>query len=280
MLKRLIQKSIIKVKWELVAAKRHLFPGIPTDSWLAKAKNLHKGERCFIIATGPSLNDLDLSHLKGEVCFGVNGTYKLDDVDLTYFVYVSNWWHKQHIEGMKNVRCKRRFIQNSLKSELESNVPTSWYQKINPRYNSRYNTPLPVPAGFSHRPDCFINAGGSVVFVCLQLAYYLGFQEINIIGLDHSYSKEHDGKLKKHGGAALKIQNSEQTHFAKDYSPPGTEAPIDLMAMERGYRLAKTAFEKDGRIIRNASARTQLDVFPKVDYSTLFPKVVESESHL
>ena len=31
-----------------------------------------KKDRCFILGTGPSINDIDLSHLEDEVTIGVN----------------------------------------------------------------------------------------------------------------------------------------------------------------------------------------------------------------
>lgn len=46
---------------------------------LSKYKNRHKGQRCFIVANGPSLTskDLDLLHERGEVAFGMNRIYKM-----------------------------------------------------------------------------------------------------------------------------------------------------------------------------------------------------------
>ena len=35
-------------------------------------KNTHVGERCFVVATGPSLTFEDLNALKDEFCFGMN----------------------------------------------------------------------------------------------------------------------------------------------------------------------------------------------------------------
>lgn len=266
-----IKELLGKVEFEIeklkLAYSYHPF----VDEWIKSAKDLHKGKRCFIIATGPSLNKLDLSKLKGEICFGVNGTYMLNNVDLSYFVYVSDWWHKQHIEGLRTVKCIRRFLACEVQNELASVVPTTWYNKIDPKYHSRWKTPLPVPAGFSYKPDRYIYAGGSVVFVCLQLAFYMGFSEVIIIGLDHSYSRKKDNDFKKHGGGFLKTSSGTDTHFSSVYNKPGAiDSHIDLDAMERGYNLADKAFEKNGRHIFNASAKTQLTVFQRVDFDSLF----------
>jgi len=239
------------------------------EGWLANAENMHKAERCFIIATGPSLNDLDLSLLKDEITFGVNGTYMLDNVDLTYFAYVSNWWHKDHIEGIRNVRCKRRFLPSEYRLELDSSTPTSWYRRIMPTRESKYGPSLPVPLCFSRHPSNYIMAGGTVVFVCLQLAFHMGFDEVIIIGLDHSYTQNCGKELPKQSDY-LKVDGEDQSHFASNYFKAGTRAHVNLQEMERGYELAEKAFRKEGRKIFNASAKTKLEIFPRIRYEDLF----------
>lgn len=46
---------------------------------LASLKGIHHGERCFIIATGPSLTMEDLKKLKSEYTIGVNSLVKVID---------------------------------------------------------------------------------------------------------------------------------------------------------------------------------------------------------
>ena len=46
------------------------------QSFLSSLRDKHKGERCFIIANGPSLNKIDISLLKDEITIGCNGIYK------------------------------------------------------------------------------------------------------------------------------------------------------------------------------------------------------------
>ena len=45
---------------------------------LQKLKNIHKGERCFIVANGPSLTsgDLNMLYNNKEITFGMNRIYK------------------------------------------------------------------------------------------------------------------------------------------------------------------------------------------------------------
>ena len=238
------------------------------DEWLENAKDKHKGQRCFILATGPSLNKIDLSKLHDEILFGVNGTYKLSDVHLTYFTYVSNWYWKHHVEGIRSVRCERRFIPGNL-SELASSVPTSWLNVFTPRYFTGDRQPLPVPSHFSVEPGKYIFSGGTVLYLCFQLAFYMGFKEIILLGVDHSYGKE-DVEAKQHGGTIIKLVGADTAHFDKDYVPDNIAYHVDLDAMERGYEIVCKVFTNDGRRVLNASPGTHLTTFPVVSYNDLF----------
>jgi hypothetical protein len=39
---------------------------------LEKFREIHKGERCFVVANGPSLKKTNLDLLRGELTFGLN----------------------------------------------------------------------------------------------------------------------------------------------------------------------------------------------------------------
>ena len=235
------------------------------DPWLAKSKDLHKGERCFLLGCGPSLNKVDLSLLKGQHIMGVNGTILIDTIELEYFVSVSNYWWKQHIEPLIAHRCKRRFLPLFIDG-IDSDCPTTWLRVIDIRHHRRLTDANPW--FFSTEADRYVVLGGSVIIVCLQILYHLGFSEVVILGLDHDYGFE-DDKLKKKGGMYLKSENI-VAHFTNDYYPVGVDVHLDIGAMERGYQLAHDAFINDGRKILNASPGTKLEIFPKVEYNLLF----------
>lgn len=243
---------------------------LKADSWLKKNKNLHDGGRCFIIATGPSLNQLDLSKIKNEYTIGVNGIYKIaDPINLDYYIYVSEWYWKYHIDGIKNLKCKRKFLPIHFSEYLNSNNPTSWINILRPRYYTKLGYKQKVPIDFSLNPHEFFYAGGTVIFLALQLAYYLGFKEVIILGLDHTYRKD-DYKNKKHGGYFYNTTGGDNAHFDQEYTPEGVDVHVDLEAMEHGYVIAKNIFEKSGRKILNASPNTMLDIFEKIEYDKLF----------
>lgn len=56
-------------------------------------KGYHQGERCFIIASGPSAKNMDFSWLKNEITICVNQSYKLLDFEPTYIcISDENLW--------------------------------------------------------------------------------------------------------------------------------------------------------------------------------------------
>jgi len=46
---------------------------------LKRFKDIHKGEECFIVGTGPSLTKDDIELIRGKYSFGVNTLYKIYD---------------------------------------------------------------------------------------------------------------------------------------------------------------------------------------------------------
>ena len=77
--------------WRLLQARRNYFDrvgmtwgkfGIPrfthragSQQRLALMRDKQKGRRCFIIANGPSLKQLDMTQLQSELTIGCNGIY-------------------------------------------------------------------------------------------------------------------------------------------------------------------------------------------------------------
>jgi hypothetical protein len=96
--------------------------------------------------------------------------------------------------------------------------------------------------------------GGTVTYVALQIAFYMGFQRVYLIGVDHSFKNHTPG-------------SADPNHFDPRYARPSRlRLPPDIPAMEVAYRTAKEAYERDGRQILDATVGGQLDVFEKVPF--------------
>jgi hypothetical protein len=218
-------------------------------------KNIHAGERCFIIANGPSLQKTDLSLLKNELTIGMNRIYLVEEVNgfSPTYLAVSDIPIQldQFTEEYNNLRMSRFFIWNTRKKF--SKQPNLMFFKQSFKMN--------------FQPDLLkpIGAGKSVTYFCIQLAYYMGFDEVILIGKDHSYDVE--GKP----GEIVISDGKEQNHFIKGYYKPSQKWKIpNYKEEEYSYKLARNAFENDGRKIYDATIGGKLDVLEKVDYRTLF----------
>jgi hypothetical protein len=109
--------------------------------------------------------------------------------------------------------------------------------------------------------------GFSVTYTTMQLAYYMGFKEVYLIGKDHSYNTA------EKPGNTIKSNGTEDNHFIKGYYKPGmTWVAPDYQSEEYAYKLARMAFENDGRIIKDATVGGKLEVFEKIDFYSLFKK--------
>src|SRR5262249_12409911 len=87
-------------------------------------------------------------------------------------------------------------------------------------------------------------AGGTVTYASMQLAYYMGFDEVVLIGVDHSFVD------KGPPNRTVESKGADPNHFHPEYFGEGFRWQLpDLEMSERAYEMARRAFEADGRRI-------------------------------
>ena len=119
--------------------------------------------------------------------------------------------------------------------------------------------------GFSADPLKIVYESATVTNVCLQLAYYMGFSTAILIGVDHSFS------TKGTPHTTVVSAGPDQDHFSPNYFGKGFRWQLpDLDTSEKGYALARHAYEDDGREVLDATVGGKLEIFPKVQYKDLF----------
>ncbi len=216
--------------------------------WTPKAfRNKHLGQRVIIAANGPSLNDVNFKLLKDDIIIGMNRGYLKEDMRLTYLVCCNGQVQKDYGEEIIDVPTKATFITAGQERLWQPHV-----------YGMRYDPTVRFCPDF----DAPIYQGHTVSFIALQLAYYMGFSKVILIGLDHNYPRAEGHKTNK-----LIVSVGEDTdHFDPKYFEEGVtwETP-NLPRSEEAYQLAKDAFEGAGRAIINASSFSNLEVFDRMD---------------
>lgn len=267
MIKKIIKKIIPNTILEQ--------PGYFVKADVDKLKALHnkfKGQRCFIVGNGPSLNKLDLSLLKDENSFAVNGIfYKTREMGYkpTFYVVEDRHVMKDNIEEINKYDCDYKFFPTAYKKQVTNFKNTIFFNMDVGFYveESKYFE----KSRFSKDCSEDIYCGQSVTFINLQLAYYLGFSEIYLIGMDFSYAIPESAKLIK--GAVIESTEDDINHFHPDYFGKGKKwHDPKLHNVLQSYKLHKKIFEEDGRKIYNATSGGKLELFDRVDYNSLFQK--------
>jgi hypothetical protein len=222
---------------------------------MAALKDKHRGERCFIIGNGPSLRNTDLSLLKDEVTFGLNRIYLLFEqmgFATTYYVAVNELVVEQCAqEIVEQVPCPK-FISWRAHDLIDFTADMMF---LNSRGGFRFYADITEGVG----------EGATVTYVAMQIAYYLGFGKVVLVGVDHSFA----AKGAPH--TPVVSEGDDPNHFDPEYFGKGFRWQLpDLETSELAYRAAKYEFERDNREIVDATIGGRLQVFPKVDYRTLF----------
>ncbi len=207
--------------------------------------NIHKGKRCFIIATGPSLTISDLEKLDNEYTFGMNSIAMICDKTNwkpTYYGIQDEYVYRNIESSIKNCGFKNIFVGSNLIKFFD--IPQSFY--VFPFNILKHKFPnAKLFTKFSKDCSLTVYDGYSITYSLIQLAVYMGFTEIYLLGADCSY-------------------NGKKQHFIE-------HGVIDKTADKAGdrmrfaYREAKKYADNNGIKIYNATRGGELEVFERVN---------------
>ena len=160
---------------------------------LETLKDSYKGEKCFIICTGPSLKRKDLLNIIDSNYFsiGMNGGIKLSkELNFTYdFYMVQDIQVYEKIKSDFNKYNGLKIIGSTIFYK-HNNVSYDFYYYLDMLGHLGETFKTPYNTRFSNDASKVIYDGYTVAFSAVQFAYYLGFSEINIIGMDAKYDKD------------------------------------------------------------------------------------------
>jgi hypothetical protein len=230
-------------------------------------KNKHRGQAGVIVASGPSLNDINFEKLKKIPTIGMNRIYLLyDKTDFrpAYYCLEDHLVAEDNASEINSLTGSVMFIPKDLSYCINGNK-NILYANLIRRYKGAKQQ-----SRFSEDFAEKVYWGGTVTYYALQLAYYLGFEKVYLVGLDHNYTRPDYAK----GPTKVISRGADINHFDPRYFGKGKRwhAPDDLISrMEISYREAKRVFEKSGRQIINATPKSNLseDVFIKTDLESI-----------
>jgi hypothetical protein len=265
--KATLRDTLPKPIWSALATSKRYVLGLPDElSWwlgvqgresrdrLRALKDRHLGQRCFIIGNGPSLRKTDLSLLENEYTFGLNRIYLLFDqlgFATSYHVTVNALVAQQCGREMSQLPCPK-FVAWHARRLVDFTPDTMFLVS---RRGPRFYTS--VARG--------IWEGATVTYVAMQIAHYLGFRKVILVGVDHSF------ETKGQPHATVISRGDDPNHFSPRYFGKGFRWQLpDLETSELAYRLAREQFERSGGEIVDATVGGKLQVFRRVPYESCF----------
>lgn len=260
---------LITVYDSTISKERQEIPHIDVYDWtlyadaykndrIAAMKDKYKGQRCFIVATGPSLtmDDLETLHNHQEFCISMNSIFKcfadtkwrpnqymIVDTDA-----ISLWENE-----MKELDVEQKFVADSQMYFDYETLSKDWYV-----YHSVFGRESLGGDAFSDDFSVKAYHSGTITNICIQLAVYLGFSEIYLLGVDFTREK---GKVK---------------HFHADINEDDviyeSEAWLEILYKYslKEYQASRKYADSHGIKIYNATRGGALEVFERVDFDSLF----------
>ena len=223
---------------------------------VSQFRDNHQGQRCFILGNGPSLRAMDLALLANEITIGQNAIYKL--FMPSYLCSINGLWLNQVGDDLFDLvsGTTHKFI-GLPGGELQ-------YGKAQDRGDWTYIGRC-LDCVFSQDLMLGFRGGNTVTSCSLQLAFYLGFKQVILIGVDHHFGRQ--GRPHE----TVVADGRDQDHFIPDYFPEGMKWQLpDLRGSEWFYEVANRTYEAHGRKIINATAGGKLEVFERRPYEDCF----------
>lgn len=238
-----------------------------------KLKDIHKGDRCFILATGPSIRHQNLKLLQGETCIAVSNFLVHPDyavINPKYYCIApyhppitEDAWQKWMDEIEKGTKGAKLFFGMSDRDRNEKNGRFRDRDLYYLKFGEWWGRDVPNNIDISRT----IPGPQSVTIMALYVAIYMGFERIYLLGCDHDWflhinKSSHFYREEDH---AL-VKSGYNEWFQEDLEEE-FQSHVTLWQQYKGIR---EITNKNDTLIFNATEGGLLDVFPRVKYESLF----------
>lgn len=220
---------------------------------IERYKGIYPNGRCFIIGLGPSLSyqDLEVLYQHQEVCISVNSIYRIFEQTNwrpTYYVTTEDSVMKYEkdlvLNSMKGVNC---FISDEYEPFCrEQHDDNIMIYHLGRQWKDHGYIP------FSEDFAKIAYNNGTVLYAALELAVYMGFKEIYLLGVDAS---------------GINGKYDTYKHFYEESNPVGICFSDQVYV---SYVSAKRFADQHSINIYNATRGGELEVFERVNFDKLF----------
>lgn len=236
-----------------------------------KLKDCHTGSRCFILGAGSSIKKQDIRKLEGEIVISVSNTFVHPD-----FTRIKPRYHivPSLIQSHGEIFKEEKFLA-WLKAMEDSTGDAEMFFHIGDREMiernglfknrivhwveyTRWKGDFDASIDLMRVPNIW-----SVSELALTVALYLGFEKIYLIGIDHDWFNGLHVYFFDHRKEHLLRPDMNNLSFVDSEFQMRRHADI-FKKYKYLYSIKKNVFNA------NANKNHYLDVFPWVDYNTLF----------
>lgn len=237
-----------------------------------KFKNIHKGKACYILGSGPSILNQDLTLLKGKDVITQNNFFAHKDIKVInpkYHCVVPKYQPKSFDQDWKNW-----FTQ------MEENMPneTTYFMGLNTKYivdntnlkNNTYYLKTGLHPLFIIRPSFNICKRimniPTALTQCLHIALYMGYKNIYLVGMDFSQQCTYTNrdKMRFYGNSEITKNSYEKETENKLFSTG--RAFFNRWVTYVQLNLLKKYAIRNGQRIINLTDGGFLDAFERKDY--------------
>jgi hypothetical protein len=183
--RRRIRTSYINIRIRMLSKK------------VVNFKDIHKGESCFIIGNGRSLTVEDLNRIKNQVSFSSNRmNLFLNEAEWEpyYYTFIDARMAINFFDEVYNMKKKQMFVvvTDAGYTPLKKQFAKDCIFLISYHEHEKNGDPK-----FSEDLSEKMNTHGTVTYANIQLAIYMGFKNIYLIGVDNNcaINKHKDGKI-------------------------------------------------------------------------------------
>jgi hypothetical protein len=242
-------------------------------------RDKYKGKRCFVMGNGPSLKETPLEKLNGEIVWGVNKCHLLYDRISwrpTFFCAADRRVTAHIAPEIDEQSVKLPQTTFFLPEEFQS--LRDWKDRPNIIWTKEklQDPKLGADGYFASNPPDYLRTPNTVTITCIQIAVFMGFNPIYLIGCDTRFSMPEglssgEGQVIDPGtgelieGFALTMEgDSDPNHFDPEYLKKGDpwSAP-NIGGQIYGYNRVKEKCDNLGVEIFNSTVGGDLDVFPR-----------------
>jgi len=246
----------------------------------AAFKDRHRGKRCFILGTGPSIKKQNLKALGRETCIAVSNFFVHRDFPVIrpryYCVpayhppFTDTAWNEWIGEVFAKTNGSELFMGDTLLgieryqercTDIGADMTRTFFIKFGRGWNSAVRRGIDLTGS--------LPAPQSVAIMALMIALYLGFGEIYLLGCDHDWIL--------HLGENAHFYDEKKSALYRSGHHEGvdldlaTEFRNHLILWEQ-YKALREIAERNNTRVFNATAGSLLDVFPRAHYDSILKR--------